>query len=182
MSETLWLFIWAFNAVESGSNIDTDREEVGLHLILNKQANLHYSRDIFPWGAKRERKSQTDYEGLSNIWRATEMRTLPVSNSHDEPLGSEAEAARLPQLLPLPLLLFHCAAGFACCWRCVQRWCGPRFKPGPSERDWQLQIGTLCVCVCTSAKNAFKQVSYFSPQRISSLDKETFFLLFSIFH
>lgn len=158
---------------------------MGLHLILNKQANLHYSRDIFPWGAKRERKSQTDYEGLSNIWRATEMCTLPVSNSHDEPLGSEAEAARLPQLLPLPLLLLHSAARFACCWRCVQRWCGPRLKPGPSERDWQLQIGTVvCLCVCTSAKNAFKQVSYFNPQRISSFDKVNFFSSFplSIFH
>lgn len=46
------LFIWACKAIDPGSNWDTDREEVGLFLILNKQANLHYSCDIFPWVLK----------------------------------------------------------------------------------------------------------------------------------
>lgn len=59
----LWLFIGAYNTIDPGSNWDTDREGASLFLILNKQANLHYSRDIFPWGAKREKKPD-------RIWRA----------------------------------------------------------------------------------------------------------------
>lgn len=60
---TPWLLVWAYKAIDPGSNWDADREGVGLFLILNKQANLHYSHDIFPWGAKREKKPD-------RIWRA----------------------------------------------------------------------------------------------------------------
>ncbi len=164
---TLWLFIWAYNAIDPGSNWDADREGVGLLLIRNKQANLHYSRDIFPWGAKREKKPDRIWRALQHMASRRGVHASWVQLSRGALReGSGGDKTYTATAVIVAVVLF-------CCWICLlltlfQLWCRPRLKPGPLERVWQLQIGTVSMLLCVRALNMHlnKSVSYFSPQLI----------------
>lgn len=146
-------------AIDPGSNWDADR--VGLFLILNKQANLHYSRDIFPRGAKRDRKKP------ASIWRAVQHMLghrgvhaswVQLSRGASE---KETEETRLKPPLPLLLLLFHSATGSLVV--------DAVFGADASKRVCQLQIGSVSMYdACALQLNTLlnKSVLYLSPQQI----------------